>query len=183
MIKLPPELDKFWPDRGYYGTVQAQHARGLPALYGLVRRQPVRPRRPAAGAGGEEIRRVHGRRGRGAGEGQGRLRQRRIPLGGDGAQACRVRQSRTARHGKDLLADTYEQLGYQAESGPWRSVYLQGAYELRNGVPNAGGIDTASPDTIRGMPPEMLFDYLGVRLERPEGGGQEARRSMSTSPI
>ncbi len=30
-------------------------------------------------------------------------------------------------------------VGYQAESGPWRSVYLQGAYELRNGVPSAGG--------------------------------------------
>ena len=36
---------------------------------------------------------------------------------------------------KNLLADAYEQLGYQAESGPWRSVYLQGAFELRNGVP------------------------------------------------
>ena len=39
------------------------------------------------------------------------------------------------KDGKELLADTYEQMGYQAESGPWRSVYLQGAYELRNGVP------------------------------------------------
>ena len=48
-----------------------------------------------------------------------------------------------------------EQLGYQAESGPWRGVYLQGAYELRNGVPNAGGTNTASPDTIRAMPPSM----------------------------
>jgi alkyl sulfatase BDS1-like metallo-beta-lactamase superfamily hydrolase len=25
---------------------------------------------------------------------------------------------------KELLADAYEQLGYQAVSGPWRSVYL-----------------------------------------------------------
>ncbi len=47
---------------------------------------------------------------------------------------------------KNLLADSYEQLGYQAESGPWRSVYLQGAYELRNGVPDfRGNFDTASP--------------------------------------
>ena len=56
--------------------------------------------------------------------------------------------------GKNLLADTYEQLGYQAESGPWRSVYLQGAFELRHGVPQPGGIETASPDTIRAMPPD-----------------------------
>jgi alkyl sulfatase BDS1-like metallo-beta-lactamase superfamily hydrolase len=40
---------------------------------------------------------------------------------------------------KALLADTYEQLGYQSEAGPWRAVYLQGAYELRNGLPKAAG--------------------------------------------
>ena len=84
----------------------------------------------------------------------------------------RIRTTRTA---KELLADTYEQLGYQAESGPWRGVYLQGAYELRNGVPSAGGINTASPDTIKAMPPEMLFDYLAVRLNGPKAGGQEDR--------
>ncbi len=35
---------------------------------------------------------------------------------------------------KELLASTYDQLGYQAESGPWRDVYLSGAYELRTRV-------------------------------------------------
>ncbi|MFB2681246.1 alkyl/aryl-sulfatase [Shewanella mangrovisoli] len=76
-----------------------------------------------------------------------------------------------SKQGKYLLADTYEQLGYQAESGPWRSVYLQGAYELRNGTPSAGGVQTASPDIIKNMPPEMLFDYLAVRIlpEKAEG--------------
>ena len=33
------------------------------------------------------------------------------------------------------LAKTYDQLGDQAESGPWRDVYLTGAHELRNGPP------------------------------------------------
>ena len=73
--------------------------------------------------------------------------------------------------GKALLADSYEQLGYQAESGPWRSVYLQAAYELRNGVPQSGELTTASPDIIKNMPPQMLFDYLSVRIlpEKAEG--------------
>lgn len=76
-----------------------------------------------------------------------------------------------SQQGKALLADAYEQLGYQSESGPWRSVYLQGAYELRNGAPSAGGVQTASPDIIKNMPPEMLFDYLAVRIlpEKAEG--------------
>jgi alkyl sulfatase BDS1-like metallo-beta-lactamase superfamily hydrolase len=72
---------------------------------------------------------------------------------------------------KNLLADAYEQLGYQAESGPWRSVYLQGAFELRNGVPTSGGTKTDGPDVIRAMTPEMVFDYLAIRLnyEKAEG--------------
>ncbi|MCK6264441.1 MBL fold metallo-hydrolase [Vibrio sp. ZSDE26] len=78
-----------------------------------------------------------------------------------------------SKKGKALLADTYEQLGYQAESGPWRSVYLQGAYELRNGTPSAGGTNTASPDIIKNMPPEMLFDYLAVRLLPEKAAGKD----------
>ncbi|EJL6389944.1 MBL fold metallo-hydrolase [Vibrio vulnificus] len=77
-----------------------------------------------------------------------------------------------SKRGKALLADTYEQLGYQAESGPWRSVYLQGAYELRNGTPKAGGTNTASPDIIKNMPPEMLFDYLAVRILPEKAAGK-----------
>ena len=63
-------------------------------------------------------------------------------------------------------------MGYQAESGPWRSVYLQGAYELRNGVPDVATTDAASPDTIKAMPPAMLFDYLSVRLDGPKAAGK-----------
>ncbi len=33
-----------------------------------------------------------------------------------------------------LQADALEQLGYQAESGPWRNFYLSAAKELRDGV-------------------------------------------------
>ncbi|MEX0334824.1 alkyl/aryl-sulfatase [Vibrio tubiashii] len=77
-----------------------------------------------------------------------------------------------SKKGKALLADAYEQLGYQAESGPWRSVYLQGAYELRNGTPSAGGTNTASPDIIKNMPPEMLFDYLAVRILPEKAAGK-----------
>jgi alkyl sulfatase BDS1-like metallo-beta-lactamase superfamily hydrolase len=35
---------------------------------------------------------------------------------------------------KELLGKTYEQLGFPAESGPWRNLYLTGALELRRGI-------------------------------------------------
>jgi alkyl sulfatase BDS1-like metallo-beta-lactamase superfamily hydrolase len=76
---------------------------------------------------------------------------------------------------KDLEADALEQLGYQAESGPWRNFYLSGAQELRNGVAELPTPNTASPDTIRAMSLDLFFDYLGVRLNAEKAGEATAR--------
>ncbi|KFC11289.1 putative hydrolase [Trabulsiella guamensis ATCC 49490] len=65
---------------------------------------------------------------------------------------------------RDLEADALEQLGYQAESGPWRNFYLTGAQELRDGVQKLPTPNTASGDTVRAMSPEMFFDYLAVHI-------------------
>ena len=65
---------------------------------------------------------------------------------------------------RELEADALEQLGYQAESGPWRNFYLSGAQELRNGVKQLPTPNTASPDTVRAMTPEMFFDYLALHI-------------------
>ena len=71
---------------------------------------------------------------------------------------------------KNLVADALEQLGYQAESGPWRNFYLTGAKELRDGVAKLPTPNTASPDTVRAMSLDLFFDYLGVRLNREKAG-------------
>jgi alkyl sulfatase BDS1-like metallo-beta-lactamase superfamily hydrolase len=68
---------------------------------------------------------------------------------------------------KDLLADTYTQLGYQAESGPWRNFYLTGAKELRDGVTTGPAPNTGSADIIRGLPIEKYLDFLAMRLNHP----------------
>jgi alkyl sulfatase BDS1-like metallo-beta-lactamase superfamily hydrolase len=72
---------------------------------------------------------------------------------------------------RQLEADALEQLGYQAESGPWRNVYLMGAFELRNDVPDMG--QNVSADTIKAMPLDLYFEYLGVRLNGPAADGKE----------
>ena len=84
---------------------------------------------------------------------------------------------------KELLADTYEQLGYQSEAGTWRSAYLQGANELRNGLPSAGKIETAGPDTIRAMPPAMTFDYLAVQLNPEKAAGKKLSLGMDFTDL
>lgn len=73
---------------------------------------------------------------------------------------------------KNLQADALEQMGYQAESGPWRNFYLTGAKELREGVQKLPVPDTASPDTVRAMTLDMLFDYFAVRLNREKAAGK-----------
>ncbi|WP_226999801.1 alkyl/aryl-sulfatase [Microbulbifer aggregans] len=73
---------------------------------------------------------------------------------------------------KNLQADALEQLGYQAESGPWRNFYLTGAQELRNGVKQLPAPNTASPDTVRAMNLDLFFDYLAMRLNGPKAAGK-----------
>lgn len=82
---------------------------------------------------------------------------------------------------RKLLADAFEQMGYQAENGPWRNEYLQGAFELRNGVPDAGGVNSASPDTVRAMPPQLLWDYMAVRLKAEDAVDTELTLNVSFS--
>lgn len=73
---------------------------------------------------------------------------------------------------KHLLADTYEQLGYQAESASWRNFYLTGAMELRNGVHRVPLGSPQNPDTIRAMPLDLFLDYQGVRLNAERAAGK-----------
>lgn len=74
---------------------------------------------------------------------------------------------------KELLARAYDQLGYQAESGPWRDVYLTGAFELRHGGPDKG-IDLASAmGMIKHAPLARFLDAMAGRLNGPKAEGKE----------
>lgn len=65
---------------------------------------------------------------------------------------------------KSLLAKVYDQLGYQAESAPWRDFYLTGAYELRHG-PTKKGIDPAvMKEVLMETSVDKFFDSMAVRL-------------------
>ncbi|KON74475.1 alkyl sulfatase [Cellulosimicrobium cellulans F16] len=67
---------------------------------------------------------------------------------------------------RELLADTYEQLGYGAENGTWRSFFLSGATELRDG-PFGTPTATSAPDILAALTPTLLFDALAVQVDGP----------------
>ena len=81
-----------------------------------------------------------------------------------------------------LQADALEQLGYQAESAPWRNAYLLGAQELRNG-PQAAEVSSSGPDTVRGMSNELLFDYIALRLDHTRTDGLKAAVQMRFTDV
>ncbi|MEZ5093098.1 alkyl/aryl-sulfatase [Nocardioides sp.] len=67
---------------------------------------------------------------------------------------------------RQLLADTYEQLGYGAENGTWRNFFLSGATELRDGAFGTP-VATSAADMVAQLTPEMLFDALAIQVDGP----------------
>ncbi len=74
---------------------------------------------------------------------------------------------------KALLAKTYDQLGYQSESAPWRDVYLTGAYELRHGGPEKGMDISLMEEVLKQTPIPSFLDSMAVRLKGEDAAGKE----------
>ncbi|MCO1335137.1 MBL fold metallo-hydrolase [Microbulbifer sp. OS29] len=175
-LELPESLSQAWANRGYYGTVNV----GAKAVYnrylGYFDGNPANlhpvPQEEAA--------------------------ERYVEyMGGDEAIMLRARQdfargnyrwvamvlkhlvfaepeNKPARY---LLADSLEQLGYQAESGIWRNFYLSGAKELRHGVQFREEVLPAE-DIVARVPLQLLFDAMAVRLNGEKAADAEIRLNI-----
>ncbi|MGY5781274.1 alkyl/aryl-sulfatase [Vibrio chemaguriensis] len=171
MIEFPDEIGKTWSSRGYYGTLRHNSRAVYQRYMGWYNGNPSDLNNlPPTDAAVKYVEYMGGE--------QEAIKKAQADFDkGNYRWVAEVLKHVVFANpengkGKALLADAYEQMGYQAESGPWRSVYLQGAYELRNGTPSAGGTNVASPDIIKNMPPEMLFDYLAVRILPEKAAGK-----------
>ncbi|TCL72658.1 alkyl sulfatase dimerization domain-containing protein [Rhizobium sp. BK251] len=81
---------------------------------------------------------------------------------------------------KDLLADTYEQMGYQFESPSLRNSFLAGAKELRDGVVAVKAAKAGSPDFVRGTSTEAFLTYLGIQMDSRKAEGMAFKINIST---
>ena len=167
MIKLPPSLDKKFYNRGYYGSVSHNVKAQYDLYFGWFDGNPANlDKLPPAEAGKKYVEFMGGA--------NNVLSQARKSFDkGEYRWVAEVvnhvvfadPKNKAAR---DLLADAYEQLGYQAESGPWRNFYLSGAKELREGVKVLPAPNTAGSDMVRGMSPELFFNFLAMRFKGTE---------------
>ncbi|MEZ6002269.1 alkyl/aryl-sulfatase [Hyphomonas sp.] len=67
---------------------------------------------------------------------------------------------------RQWLASSYEQMGFQAESGSWRNYYLSAAHELRQPEDKAR-LDDDNSELVSAVPSLALFDALAARY-RPD---------------
>ena len=74
---------------------------------------------------------------------------------------------------KDLLADVFEQIGYQKESPSVRNSFLGAAYELRSGIPGGTPPKSSGPDMVRAMSTDLWLDFLGIRLDSKKAEGMK----------
>ncbi|MFF1568228.1 alkyl/aryl-sulfatase [Streptomyces sp. NPDC058293] len=159
-LQLPPALENAWNTHGYYGSV----SHNLKAIYqrymGWFDGNP----HPPLEAGRRYVEFMGGAdavvdKARGSFE------------AGDYRWAAEVLNHVVFAQpdhaaGRELLADTYEQLGYGAENGTWRNFYLSGATELREGQFGTPTV-TAAPDIIAHLTPTMLFDAIAIQIDGP----------------
>jgi alkyl sulfatase BDS1-like metallo-beta-lactamase superfamily hydrolase len=173
-IRLPDKLAQNWENRGYYGTVNHNSKAVYQKYLGWYSSNPadLNPLPPL-----ETAKRTVEFMG---GEKSVISKARASYKKGDYRWVAQVLTNVVYANPKNqearnLEADALEQLGYQSESGPWRNEYLVGAFELRNGIPNVEGTQTASPDMIGAMDPEMLLDYLSIRVNGERANGKNIK--------
>jgi alkyl sulfatase BDS1-like metallo-beta-lactamase superfamily hydrolase len=74
------------------------------------------------------------------------------------------------RSARELLARTFEQLGYASEASTWRNVYLNGALELRQGPPALGLRRDLALDLLQHTPIEHFLQAMAASLNAEKAG-------------
>jgi len=174
MIELPGSLRPVFANRGYYGTVSHNVKAVYQFYFGWYDGNPahLNPLPPAeagekyvAAMGGAEKVIEQGRAAydRGDYRWAATLLNHLVFAEPENAEASA------------LLAATYDQLGYQAESGPWRDVYLTGAYELRHGTQGSSLRIESAVNMLRHTPLDRFFASMAARLDGPAADGKSTR--------
>ncbi|MDB5612192.1 MAG: hypothetical protein JWP25_9092 [Bradyrhizobium sp.] len=170
-IKLPASLDGAWHARGYYGHIRHNVKAIYQKYLGWYDANPVNlDPLPPVEAGRKYVEYMGGadaileRARKDFAKGEFRFIAQALShlvFAEPDNQAARA-----------LLADTFEQLGYSAESATWRNAYLFGAQELRLGMPKAPPRPSMPRETLAALRTSQLWDVLGVRLNGPRAEGK-----------
>lgn len=169
-VKLPPELDNFMSTRGFYGTV----SHNVKAVYQYymgwydanpANLNPIEPveaaKRYVDLAGGLEnlLETAEDAMEEGDYRWASELLKHAVYARPDSTKA------------REMQAESFEQMGYVAESGPWRNVYLSAARELRGAEPSVGIDRRKVLDLLRATPVERFLESMSTALNAERAAG------------
>ncbi|MEU9222097.1 alkyl sulfatase dimerization domain-containing protein [Streptomyces sp. NPDC048376] len=164
-LRLPPQLERVWANRGYYGSLSHNVKAVYQRYMGWFDANPAHLwEHPPA----EEARRWVESLG-----GQAAVRARARHYSGRGDLRFAVTLLNHAvfndpddTRAKRQLATLYVRLGRAAENAVWRNFYLTGAQELMHGIEPAPK-PTTGPDLHGALTVGQLVDGLAVRVNGP----------------
>lgn len=166
-IHLPKSLTRHWWNRDYYGTVKHDAKAVYQMYFGWYDGNPATlDPLPRAEQGKRYVEFMGGA--------ANVLKQSRASFdAGDYRWVAEVLSHLVAAEpknveAKSLLAQTYDQLGYRAESSAWRNAYLTGAYELRHGGPEQGVNLASATELLNQTAPEQFMQMFQVALNGPD---------------
>ncbi len=169
-LEMPPSLNNSFSNRGYYGTLRHNSRAVYQGYFGWYDGNPanLNPLPPKA-AGGRYVKAMGGP--------ENMLTMAQVAFDeGDYRWVAEMLNHLVFAEAdnlkaKQLLANTYDQLGYQAESGPWRDVYLSAAYELRHGKPTQGLDLNTARKMIKHAPLSNFFDVMAAQINGLKADG------------
>jgi len=177
MVKLPKSLSVFFGARGYYGDLRHNVKAVYQFYIGAYDGNPVslNPLPPQESA------------------------KRYLELVGGADKAVAVAQTAydkgdyrwaaellnhavfgdpSSKSAKELLARTYEQMGYMAEAATWRNSYLTAAQELRNGPPTKGASKAMLMEMLLQTPIERFLEAMAAGLNGPDAEGKNLKVNL-----
>ena len=171
MIKLPESLDKQFYNRGYYGTVSHDAKAQYQLYFGWFDGNPANLHTlPPTELGVKYVEAMGGAK-------------KVLKIAQASYDAGEYRWVATLlnnlvfaqpdnKPARELLAKTFDQLGYQAESGPWRNFYLTGAQELRQGANKEVHPMNSTPETLALLGLGDLLDLLAIQIDGEKAASQ-----------
>ncbi|MBI2749482.1 MAG: MBL fold metallo-hydrolase [Burkholderiales bacterium] len=176
-VKLPKSLSEFFGARGYYGDIRHNVKAVYQFYIGAYDGNPanLNPLPPQESAkhyleliGGADKAVVAAQAAYDKGDYRWAAELLNHAVFGDPA----------SKAAKELLAKTYEQMGYQAEAATWRNSYLTAAQELRNGPPAKGASKAMLMDMLLQTPIERFLEAMAAGLNGPDAEGKDLKVNL-----
>lgn len=181
-LKLPTALQQDFAVHGYYGTVRHNVKAVYQFYLGWYDAHPANldalPPVPAAKgyvalAGGPEGLRAAAQKAFDAGDFRWAAELLKHAVYADPSD----------KPARALLARSFEQMGFLAESAPWRNVYLSGALELRDGPPTQGPSRVAFAELLQHTPIERFLEAMAASLNAEKVGDARATINLVFSDL